>query len=84
MSNAADDEPCIALGWTITCPDERIRSYPFRLEDVAANDCAKINRTGCAFSTNKAGKTYAPGPPEWLEPPCPGGRHRVDPVTFEG
>lgn len=71
------------LGYTIVCPDRRIRSWPYEDEDEARKDARRINRQGCRFDVECATPYLPSDPNDWKRPPCPGGRHRVEPTTYE-
>ena len=64
---------CEHQGYEVVCPDGRIRHMPYHNEGDARCD-ASVN--------TERGHRYSPGnPPEWYDPPCPGGKHVVRPIV---
>ena len=61
------------LGWTVRCPDGKLRHYPYHNEGDARFDAKHISgeKEKCWKFTDREDKS------------CPGGEHTVEPVAFE-
>lgn len=71
-----------AHGYEIVCPDGRVRHYPYHNKGDALSTARTVSdpawhgeRGACRIAPN-------PSPLEESQPPCPGGKHTVRPVTF--
>lgn len=67
------------VGWTRVCPDGKLRGYPYGNKGDAEFDADWYTKKGKPC-TDHGGDVH--DPPEWTNPPCPGGEHTVEPVAF--
>lgn len=65
----------LGTGWEVTCPDGRIRHWPYVSRADAEAD-------GCVFSAGACRSHRKAAALETSQPPCPGGLHTVRPNSF--
>lgn len=75
----------VCNGWQIVCPDGKVRHRPYDesnkqwAEDDAARYSLRIFRGGSLIRVCAA--AHHDFPPDWSDPPCPQGDHRVEKIA---
>jgi hypothetical protein len=65
----------LGSGWEVTCPDGRVRHWPYVSRSDAETACLAFSAGACRAHTR-------PSALETGQPRCPGGRHTVGPTAF--